>query len=52
MNKNERKKSQNSVRLFKIEAHLKYLQGVGRSYLCSSIFNGIFQRGIDSECYW
>jgi len=36
MNKNERKKvkSQNSVRLFKIEAHLKYLQDVARSYLC------------------
>jgi len=33
MNKNERK-SQNSVRLFKIEAHLKYLQDVARSYLC------------------
>jgi len=36
MNKNERKtiKSQNSVGLFKIEAHLKYLQDVARSYLC------------------
>jgi len=34
MNKNERKKSQNSVGLCKIEAHLKYLQDVARSYLC------------------
>jgi len=33
MNKNERI-SQNSVGLFKIEAHLKYLQDVARSYLC------------------
>jgi len=36
MNKNERKevKSQNSIGLFKIEAHLKYYQDVSRSYLC------------------
>jgi len=35
MNKNKRKKikSQNSVGLFKIEAHLKYLQDVRKSYL-------------------
>jgi len=33
MNKNERK-SQSSVGLFKIEAHLKYLQDLERSYLC------------------
>jgi len=33
MNKNEGK-SQNSVGLFKIEAHLKYLQDVAKSYLC------------------
>jgi len=33
MKKNERK-SQNSVGLFKIEAHLKYLQDVARGYLC------------------
>jgi len=32
----EKKKSkgQNSVALFKIEAHLKYSQDVGRNYLC------------------
>jgi len=36
MNKNRRKKvkSQNYVELFKIAAHLKYLQDVARSYLC------------------
>jgi len=36
MNKNERTKFkiQNSFGLFKIEAHLKYLQDVARSYLC------------------
>jgi len=33
MNKSERK-SQNSVGLFKIEADLKYLQDVAKSYLC------------------
>jgi len=28
------RKSQNSVALFKVKAHLKYLQDVARSYLC------------------
>jgi len=52
MNKNERKKvkkSQNSVGLFKIEAHLMYLQNIARSYLCPMLFYiwwfDIFQRG-------
>jgi len=39
MNKYERK-SQNSVGLFKIKVHLKYLQDVAKSYLCHSIFGG------------
>jgi len=37
MNKNERK-SQNSVALFKIEAHLKYLQGVAKEVMFSRTF--------------
>jgi len=49
MNKNERK-SQNSIGLFKIEAHLKCLQDVARSYLCPMPLY-IFQKGIDSESY-
>jgi len=58
MNKNEGK-SQNSVGLFKVEAHLKYLQDVARSYLCPcpSIFDGsissrrvLTQKVIDDIC--
>jgi len=33
-NEQNEKKSQSSVALFKIKAHLKYLQDVARSYLC------------------
>jgi len=57
MNKSgrEKVKSQNSVGLFKIETHLKYLQDVARSYLCpiplSVWWFDIFQKGIDSESF-
>jgi len=46
MNKNERK-SENSVGLFKVEAHLKYL-----SYFCPITYAfHIFQKGFDSKIY-
>jgi len=48
--KRKKKKSQNSVGLFKIEVHLQYLQDVTRSYFCPMSFYiwwfNIFQRCI------